>query len=365
MSNEIVITGLGVLLQDVEGKEDFLHKINNKTINLTKISEYIDSKEIYRMAGIINDVNIIEIKPIVLRQMDIATKIGVKASLLSLNDSDISKEDYEDIGIFMGTDLGGESFAEDEYIKYIDKGYKFLSPYLTISMFFSAVVGQLSILLGAKGFSKTYCAGECSSSIAIGEAYNSLLCSNNVKIIAGGYEKANTKISSEIYYYNNLLDYSENSNLELKTNNVLSDGAGAVVLEKKENAIKRGAKIYGSIKGFAQGFSKDNDKKLLEFLINKVIKDSGINKEDIKYMDYNMYSINEGEVRNLHEIMGNKIEINNLLHEIGNTIGANGSLQVISILINKQIIENGFALVITRSVEGNVTALLVEKNKQN
>lgn len=356
-----VITGLGIKIGDIDEKEEFKKIIDddNEVFKFTEVQEKINDKKINRKAGLINEVSISEIKPIVLRQIDIASKIGIKSALVSLKDSKLDNEKYEKMGIFMGTEFGGATFAEDECEKFIDNGYKKLSPYLTISMFFSAVIGQLSIYTHAEGFCKTFCAGECSSIIAIGQAYESIVEEKNELAIAGGYEKANTKKTSITYYFSNNLDMNIGSKVNYEK--VLTDGAGTLVLEKEEDVQKRNAKVYGYIRGYRQGFSRKNNKELLNVLIEDVLKSAGISKSDIGYIDYNMFNSNKEEVGNLREIVGNDIKIGNLSYKVGNTIGATGSIQCISSLLSKSI-ENGcLILIITRSIEGNITILFMEK----
>ncbi|HEX9058931.1 MAG TPA: beta-ketoacyl synthase N-terminal-like domain-containing protein, partial [Clostridia bacterium] len=206
-NNRVVITGIGVSLPEVSGKSDFWNSIMNKTYNFTVTREKVDNTEKYRYSGQLESVDLTGVPPIIIKQADIATQFALSTVLMALDDANIKPDDavVKDIGFFFGTELGGLKFAEIEYSKYVEKGYRYISPYLSIGMFYSAPIGQLSIILGAKGFSKTYCSGECSGSTAIGEAYRVIKDGLAKIIVSGGYEKSNTLSSNLIYHDKNLL----------------------------------------------------------------------------------------------------------------------------------------------------------------
>jgi 3-oxoacyl-[acyl-carrier-protein] synthase II len=386
----VVITGIGVLVPGGKGKEEFWEILKTSRAELAVSKERISEGERYRYSGLIKEVELEEVPPIVLKQTDIATRFAMSTALMAIKDAELSLDEglLSELGYFFGTELGGLSYAETEYRNYVERGFRYLSPYLSIGMFYSAPIGQLSIFLKTTGFSKTYCSGECSSSTAIGEAYRAILDAKAQVIIGGGYEKANTESSSLIYYYQDHLAYGDSAerialskpyNPE-STGMLLSDGAGMVVMENYDYARSRNAYIYGEIVGFQQGFAVKNNPEVIKRVIWDALMEANLKPEEICYIHGSGLGLpvwDQLEIDTINEIFGEKVLFGSPGTMFGNTLGALGALELISSILS---LENGKfciypnnekvatpkeallnILILTRGLDGNVVALIVKR----
>jgi 3-oxoacyl-[acyl-carrier-protein] synthase II len=282
------------------------------------------------------------------------------------------------------------SYAEIEYSKLLKRGYRYLSPYLVIGMFFSALIGQISILLKQTGISKTFVAGEASSLIALGEAVNNIKMGNAEYIFAGGYEKANTETSGMVYIEQGIADctvkdvsgsqgskgpgiYPQNG-----SHMILSDGACAMLLEKEETALQRNITPYGEIIGFAQGFSTKDDDTVVRDVIFRSLENAEITVRDVNFVHGSLFRIKEFdaiEEKCIAEIFPDSTVYGSPASQFGNSLGAYGSL---STAISVFAMCNGYfyntklekiplpgdnihGIILARGIDGNVASLVVKK----
>lgn len=387
----VVITGIGILAPGVRSKLELINAIKQNDYQLSVVEDKISDFHRYRYGGAIDDLALEGIPPIVIKQADLATQYAMFTSLKAIEDSRVilNEDILKELGFFFGTELGGLSFAECEYRNFSERGFRYMSPYLSIGMFYSAAIGHLSIQTKAKGFSKTYCSGECSSSMAIGEAYRTIQDGQAKVLIAGGYEKANTESSCLIYYSDNKLAYGK-SKEELQVpvpydsqNNgmILSDGAGMIQLEDYDFALSRDAHIYGEVIAYKQGFSHENDLQIIKNTILSAIEEACIEVQDISYIHgsgLGMRDWDQIDIAVINEIFGKCSDLGAPGNTFGNTLGALGALQVICSTLqlngelesyifstehkNRQDICKRYALILSRSMDGNIVVLIISKN---
>jgi 3-oxoacyl-[acyl-carrier-protein] synthase II len=387
--NRVVVTGLGVLLKDVNGKEECWSKILKGKQDFDIIDEVVNGLKLYRYIGKISNFELKDCSPIVLKQTDDAIQYAMYAAKMALKDSnlELNNELLDEMGLFFGSELGGLTYAENEYKNIVENGYRYLSPYLTIGHFYSAPIGQLSIELKIKGYSKTYCNGECSSSIAIGEAYRTISDDLAKVIVSGGFDKADTNVVALIYNSTEKLAFSKSmdhipENIPYGDKNggiVISSGSSALVLEEYEYAKSRNAHIYCEIKAFQQGFSDKDDIRVLKNIIFSALNEANIKEKDITYVHGSAYGLAEhdkNELEILKGIFGNEIIIGCPGSIFGNTLGAFGSTQMVASILaiennkypfykndyfNHKYKNTKYILVLTRSLEGDITVIILKK----
>ena len=170
----------------------------------------------------------------------------------SLNESSISKNR---VGVIIGSGIGGISTFETQYKKLL-KSPRFVSPFFIPSMIPDIAAGHVSIKYGFKGVNYGIVSACATSNHAFGDAFKMIQSGLADAIVAGGAEAAITEMS--IAGFSNMKALSKNSDKNSASRPfdknrdgfVISGGSGMVILEEKESALKRGAKIYGTLKGF-------------------------------------------------------------------------------------------------------------------
>jgi len=258
--------------------------------------------------------------------LDVFTHYAMAATKMAINHSGIVLEDTdrEKVGVFAGNCLGGVGFGERELFNLYRKGYKDVSPYQSISWFYTAPQGQISIFYKLKGFSKTFVADRISSDIAIGYAFKSILlnridacfvCGTEAGIFPYGFLGF---MESEVMSRRNDRPSTAYRPYDLDRDGlVLGEGAGVLLIEELEHAIKRNAKIYGEIIAFESNCdgvhhkNHDNDGSGYRDVIESCISKAKITPKEIDYINLDGSGLKEDDIIEtnvLKKVFGNKVD---------------------------------------------------------
>jgi 3-oxoacyl-[acyl-carrier-protein] synthase II len=194
-----------------------------------------------------------------LRRMDRFTQLAVAAGIqaVKLSGLQIDASNQDDIGVFIGSGIGGLTTMFEQAQVLLEKGPDRVSPFLAPMMIADIAAAQLSIALGVKG--PNFCTtSACSSgSDAIGIAYELIKHGNNQVMIAGGTEAIINPLG--ITAFNALKALSTRNNDPSHASRpfdkdrdgfVMSEGAAVLILESLEHALHRGANILAEIIGY-------------------------------------------------------------------------------------------------------------------
>ena len=174
----------------------------------------------------------------------------------------ITQENAPDVGVFIASGIGGFSTIEREHEELMRGGPRRVSPFFIPSAIINLAAGQVSIRFGAKGPNLATCTACSASAHAIGESFEIIRRGDADAMIAGGSEAAITPMS--VAGFAAMRALSTNNDAPDKACRpfdkerdgfIIGEGAGVVVLEERESALKRGAKIYAEIVGY--GMSGD------------------------------------------------------------------------------------------------------------
>lgn len=251
MTRRVVITGIGVVAPSGVGKTDFWNGMKEGTSFVTPISKFDASRYPSRIAGEVKELKIPEsFSKRLLKKLDRFSHMALVATDLALKDGklDLAAEDLTRAGVFVGNALGGWQYAETELRDLYVEGIEGVSPYQATAWFPAAPQGQISIHYGLKGYSKTVISDRASSLMALGYAARTIKKGNVDIVVAGGTEAPVTPYA--------LLCCNTNGSLSTRNEEapsayrpfdgtrdgfVIGEGAGIVVLEEMEHALKRGA----------------------------------------------------------------------------------------------------------------------------
>ena len=263
-----------------------------------------------------------------------------------------SDHDKDLVGVNFGSGIGGLSSIENNHLNLQNQSYKKVSPFFVPGSIVNMISGLVSMKHGFMGpnysmvtacSTGNHCIGSAARSIAYGEA--------NI-MIAGGAEAASSPLGIAGFIASRAL--STNSNPEEASRPwdkhrdgfVLSDGAGAVVLEEYEHAKKRNAKIYAEVVGY--GMSSDayhmtappDDGRGAALAMKNAIKDANISAADIHYINAHGTSTPLGDIaetRAIKTVFGdNAPAISSTKSMIGHTLGAAGAIESIFSIMSIQ-----------------------------
>src|SRR5690625_2343999 len=192
------------------------------------------------------------------RKMDLFTQYAVAASKMAVADAQltIDENNATRVGVWIGSGIGGMGVYEEQFRRFLDKGYRRVSPFFVPMMIPDMAAGQVSIQLGAKGINSCTVTACASGANSIGDAFKAIQRGDVDYMITGGTESPLTNISFAGFSSMRALSTNDNpqtANRPFDLNRdgfVMGEGAGILVIETLETALQRGAHIYGEIIGY-------------------------------------------------------------------------------------------------------------------
>ncbi|HEX4340447.1 MAG TPA: beta-ketoacyl-ACP synthase II [Polyangiaceae bacterium] len=256
----VVITGLGAVSPCGPDTESTWSAIRAGKSGIAPITRFDASAHACRIAGEVKGFSPerwIEKKKI--KEGDTFIHLSIAASRMAVESSGFepTETERERVGTLIGVGLGGLDFIEKTDRVLMEKGPNRVTPYFIPATIANLAAGQVSMLFRFKGacFSTT---GACASgSHAIGEAFRAIRHGYMDAAVAGGCESCITPLSVAGFSQMRALS-TRNAEPERASRPfdrdrdgfVLGEGAGVVLLEERDAAIKRGAKIHAELVGY-------------------------------------------------------------------------------------------------------------------
>jgi len=256
----VVITGIGLVTPNAIGTVESWRSIVDGRPGIAPITLFDASAYNSRIAGEVKNFEptaFIEKKKV--KEMARFIQLSMAASKLAIEDGhfELSDEDREKAGCFIGVGLGGLEGIEAMGRKLLEKGPSKISPYFIPSVIANLAAGQVSIAYGLRG--PSYCiTSACSSSAhAIGEAVEWIRRGRTDLMIAGGAESTITGLGvggfCAMFALSRRNDDPAGASRPFDKGRdgfVIGEGAGTLILESLTRAKRRGATIYAEITGY-------------------------------------------------------------------------------------------------------------------
>src|SRR6266516_4090975 len=183
--------------------------------------------------------------------------VGASKQAIAQAGLKITNENADDIGVYIGSGIGGLLTLDDQFTVLHAKGPDRISPFFISMMIIDGAAGVVSIMTGAKGPNWAAFSACASSGNTIGEAWETIRRGDATEMIAGGSEKAVGAISMAAF--DNMHALSRNNNDPKGASRpfdatrdgfVMGEGAGILLLEDLEYAKARGATILAEMVGY-------------------------------------------------------------------------------------------------------------------
>jgi len=258
----VVITGLGVIAPNGIGKELFWDAVVTGRSGINHISSF-DTSDLYcKIAGQITDFDPTDYIPQRnIRKAGRFSQFAVVASQMAMEDArlDHGCVDPYKIGVVFGTSLAGNgNIADDIYHHFESHGPRGINVVAATQVAAHAATSNVFITLGLKGPNTTSGVGCVAGLDAIATATNILRSGQAQVMIAGGTDACISRVGMSLLCHQRVLTHHNDSPQQAcrpydatRDGLVLSEGAGAVVLETLHHARQRGAHIYAEILGYA------------------------------------------------------------------------------------------------------------------
>lgn len=359
MERRVVITGIGIVAPAGIGKDNFWNGLKSAKSFVKPITRFDASLYPSRIAGHIEGLNeLSQVSGRLLKKIDDFSHFALVAADFLFKDAQFDiestmKKDPYSVGIFFGNAIGGWLFAETELRDMYVEGREGVSPYLASAWFPAAPQGQVSIHYGIKGFSKTFIADRASSLMAIGYALRSIRRGRINTVLAGGTEAPVTPYALLCCNTSGILSRRNDEAAcayrpfdKTRDGLVIAEGAGIVLLEELSSALKRNAKIYAEVVGFATNcdgvdrINGDIDGEGLCLSIKAALDEAGLKGIDYVCLDAEGTAKGDySETCAIKKIFGSRtseMTFSAPKSIFGNLLGASGAVDLIISLLSMQ-----------------------------
>lgn len=347
----VVITGLGAVTP-------IGNKIDEMWTNLLKGNSGIDyitkvNKDDFpaKVAGEIKDWDpSIYMDKKDAKRMDLFTQYAVAAARMAVEDAklEITEDIAPRIGVWVGSGIGGMATYEEQFHKFLEKGYKRVSPFFVPMLIPDMAAGQISIQLGAKGINNCSVTACASGANSIGDAFKVIERGDADYMITGGAEAPLTNMAFAGFSSARALSFNDDPKIASRPFDmnrdgfVMGEGSGIVILETLESAQKRGAKIYAELVGYGSAgdayhiTSPAPEGEGAARAMKQAIADAGIDPEAVDYINAHGTSteLNDSfETLAIKSVFGEhayNLSVSSTKSMTGHLLGAAGAVEAIT-----------------------------------
>lgn len=355
----VVVTGLGALTPIGNTVEEFWNALLSGKSGAAPIQQFDASKFKTQFACEIKNFNVEDfIDRKEARKLDQFSQYAMVSASEAMADSKLMESDpnKDRIGVIWGSGIGGLKSLQDEHEGFMNgDGTPKFNPFFIPKMIVDIAAGHISIKYGLRGPNYATVSACASSTNAIIGAFNLIRLGKADAIVTGGSEAAVTVMG--VGGFNALRALSvRNDSPETASRPfdkdrdgfVLGEGAGALILEEYEHAVKRGAKIYAEVAG--GGMSSDAyhitaphpEGVGARNVMIEALKDAELQPEDVDYINVHGTSTPLGDIaepKAIKQVFGDhsyNLNISSTKSMTGHLLGAAGAIEAIACILAVQ-----------------------------
>ena len=345
----VVVTGLGIVSPLGTGVEKNWQAILEGRSGIRKITRFATDGFASRIAGEVPDFkaeDFIDAKEI--KKMDLFIQYALGAAAMAVEDSGlkIEGEFAEEVGVIIGVGLCGLDTIEVTHKALLDGGPRKISPFFIPKVISNLAAGHIAIRYGAKGVNWTPTSACASGTHAIGEAFHLIRRGMQDAVIAGGAESVITPLGvggfASMKALSTRNDEPERASRPFDKERdgfVVGEGSGVLILEEREQALKRGAKIYAEVIGYAANgdayhmTAPSPEGEGAARCMRLALKDAGIAPSDIDYINAHGTSTeynDANETTAIKTVFGEqvaKLAVSSTKSMTGHLLGAAGAVE--------------------------------------
>ena len=349
MRRRVVITGIGLVTPLGLDKESSWQAILAGKSGVGPITKFDASDFSCRIAAEVRGFNPedhLERKEI--RKMDSFSHYAICATREALADAGVTIDagNAEQIGVYIGSGIGGLPLLEKTHRELLAKGPRRISPFFIPGMILNLAAGNVSITFGAKGPNLALATACATGSHAIGESMRLIREGYCQAMIAGGTEAVVTPLAVGGFCAMKALskrnDQPDKASRPFDVDRdgfIMGEGAGILYLEEREQAVARGARIYAEISGYGMSGdayhisapSMDGDGAMRA--MRMALKDAGLEPNRVDYINAHGTSTPAGdriEIVAIKGVFGShapELAVSSTKSMTGHLLGAAGGLE--------------------------------------
>jgi 3-oxoacyl-[acyl-carrier-protein] synthase II len=348
MNKTVVITGIGIVSPIGTGRSNYWDALFQGKTGFRPVTLFDTSPFAVSLAGEIPDFDPL---PFLgkkgLRELDRSTRLLNVAAKLALEDSmlEITAENAPAAGVAIGTTFGSlHSIFQFDRVGLTD-GPRLVNPSLFPNTVINSPASRVSIRFGLKGFNTTISTGFCAGIDAVSYASDFVKLGRADVVLAGGVEEL---CEETLMGFASLGYLSGTDNAEplccpfdrRRNGTILSEGAGVIVLEDEDHAIKRRVPILARIAGYGNAFDPSGARDFnnagmgLKKAIVSALRDSSLGTDDINYISASANStqgldrMETDVMKDLFRERAFSIPLSSIKSMVGETFSASGALSL-------------------------------------
>ena len=351
----VVITGMGLVTPVGTGIAKFRDNIISGKSGVSRIETFDVEKIASKIAAQIKDFDTTAFMDAkAAKRMDRFAQFAVAATVLALEDSGlkITGENENDVGVYIGSGIGGLATLESQHKILLERGADRVSPFLIPMMICNMAAAQASIISGAKGPVSTATTACAASSNSIGDAFEIIKRGDATAMISGGSEAGITPIGmagfSNMHAMSTRNDQPQRASRPFDRDRdgfVMGEGSGILILEELDYALKRGARIYAEIFGYGlsgEAFhmtALEESGKNVVRCIKNCLKEGDIGLGQVDYLNAHGTStplndiVESVAIRTCFGEYADKLNISSTKSMHGHCLGAAGAIEAVAAIL--------------------------------
>ncbi len=348
----VVVTGMGAITPIGNNLTEYWEGLLSGRNGIGPITLFDPSKHACQIAGEVKGFDphkYMERKE--AKRMDRFSQLAVAASKEAITNANFVINDLnaEQVGVIIGTGVGGLKVLEDQQEIYLTRGASRCSPFMIPMMIGNMAAGLVAIHTGAKGPNCCTVTACASGSNAIGDAFRQVQRGDAKVMICGGTEAAVTPLSVAGFASARALSTRNDDPTHAcrpfdrdRDGFVMGEGAGILILEELEHALNRGAKIYGEIIGYGMTCdayhmtSPVPDGQGATRSMELALKDGNLSPEEVSYINAHGTSTPANDVtetKAIKKALGKnayKIAVSSTKSMTGHLLGGSGGIEAVA-----------------------------------
>jgi len=351
MSRRVVVTGLGMVTPLGTGVGKNWDAVCNGRSGLGTITKFDASQFPCQIAGEVKDFRSEDfMDKQQIRRFDIFIHYGLASARMAMEDAHftIDSNNCGRVGCITGSGLGGLAMIEHFHKVMLEKGPGRISPFFIPGIIANMLPGQIAIEFGAKGPNTSIETACAASTHAIGEAFRIIKEGYADAMITGGAEAVITPLALGGFCAMRALstrnDEPQKASRPFEMDRdgfVMGEGSGILILEEMNQALERGADIYGEIAGYGlsgdayhvSAPAPDGDGAIS--CMSMAIRSAGLSPEDVDYINAHGTStkLNDlSETMAIKALFGEharKVAVSSTKSMTGHLLGGTGGIEAI------------------------------------
>lgn len=351
----VVVTGLGVVAPNGIGTDTFWENLVAGVTGIDRITRFDAGRHDSKIAGEVKGFDpLLYMEKKEVKKMDLFIHYALASAIMAVDDARLKCEEAERgrIGVMIGTGMGGIPALEESHNVLLEKGPGRISPFFIPSIITNLASGQIAMRFGFRGPNSCVSTACATGNHAIGDSLELIKRGAADVMIAGGSEAVITPLT--IGGFGAMKALSTRNDEPHRASRpfdkgrdgfVMGEGAGVLVLEELQRALRRGAKIYAELVGY--GMSADAyhmtapEPEGLGAITSMrlALEAARLNPEDVDYINAHGTSTPMGdaaETRAIKQVFGGhayRLAVSSVKSMTGHLLGAAGGVESVATVL--------------------------------